>query len=148
MSGKRIVIRGLFLAGGMDELDDYIDAEYTAWFPARFRVTPRLIREHKAGTLETPVDVIGHSLGANAALTMANALGAAGVPIGLVVMLDPTVRAKLRYGRGYAFQSSDFRAKEIDGATNFARPDLNHMNMTEDAKIIAFIKEHLTWGAV
>lgn len=147
MSGKRIVIRGLFLPGGMDELDDYIDAEYTSWALAGFK-TRGIIKDYRAGKFEGPVDIIGHSLGANAALNMANALGAAGVPVGLVVMLDPTVRNRLRYGRGYAFQSRDFRAKEIDGATNFARPDLTHMSMTEDAKIIAFIKAHLSTGAV
>lgn len=139
----RIVIRGLLLPGGMDELDDMIGAQYTSWALAPF-LTWKLKKAHRNGDLATPVDIIGHSLGANAARNMANSLGADGVPVGLLVMLDPTYKGDAKYGRRYAFQSSDFRAKRIDGATNYSRPDLDHMGLTTDAKIIRFIKDNLS----
>ena len=143
MGNKRLVIRGLLLPGGMDELDDDIGAEYTSWLFAPF-VLWRIIRDYRANRISGPVDIIGHSLGANAARNGANQLGAAGVPVGLVVMLDPTYYGRLEYGRGYAFQSSDFRAHKIDGAENFSRPDLDHMGLTTDPKIIKFIEDHLS----
>lgn len=143
---KRVVIRGLILPGGMDELDDYIGADYTSWLLAGF-MTRSIIRQKKAGTLVEPVDIIGHSLGANAAGTMANALGDAGVEVGLVVMLDPTYRRTVRYGRPVAYQSRDWRASRITGATNISRPDLDHMGLTTDPTIIRFIKKNLSEAA-
>lgn len=140
---KRLVIRGLFLPGDMDELDDTIGAEYSSWFLAPF-VTSRLIRAFKAGKLKGPVDIIGHSLGANSALNQANRLGDAGMEIGLVVLLDPTYTNRLKYGRGFAFLSHDFRAKPVHGARVFHRPDLDHMGLTTDPEIIQFIKDNLS----
>lgn len=131
------------MPGGMDELDDEIGAKYTSWLLAPF-VTRTIIKDYRAGRISGPVDIIGHSLGANSARNQANALGDAGVPVGLVVMLDPTYTGTLKYGRGFAFLSSDFRAKPVHGAKNFQRDDLNHMGLTTDPKIIGFIKENLT----
>jgi pimeloyl-ACP methyl ester carboxylesterase len=45
-------------------------------------------RNYKAGE-EGPIVIIGHSLGADAAVYMANRLGALGVPVKLVVPFDP-----------------------------------------------------------
>lgn len=139
----RLVIRGLILPGGMDELDDEIGAEYTSWLFAPF-VTRKIISNYKTGKISGPVDIIGHSLGANSARNQANALGNAGVPVGLVVMLDPTYTGRLKYGKGFAFLSRDFRAKPVHGATIYTRPDLDHMGLTTDPKVISFIKKHLT----
>lgn len=47
------------------------------------------IRRYKKGQLRS-VKIVGHSLGGSAAAAMANALGQAGVPVQLVVTLDPT----------------------------------------------------------
>jgi hypothetical protein len=44
---------------------------------------------YKAGT-EGPIIIIGHSLGADAAMEMANYLGAKGVPVALVIPFDGT----------------------------------------------------------
>lgn len=44
---------------------------------------------YKAGT-EGPIVIIGHSLGADAAMEMANYLGAKGVPVALVIPFDGT----------------------------------------------------------
>jgi Thioesterase domain len=47
------------------------------------------ISRYKAGT-EGPIIIIGHSLGADAAMEMANYIGARGVPVALVVPFDGT----------------------------------------------------------
>lgn len=139
----RVVIRGLILPGGMDELDDEIGAEYTSWLLAPFK-TAAIRRAKRAGRLREPVEIIGHSLGANAAGTMANALYDAGIKLGLVVLLDPTYRRTVRHSRVYAWQSRDWRAARIDGASNISRPDLDHMGLTTDPDIIGFIKRNLS----
>src|ERR1700730_9095395 len=45
--------------------------------------------KYKAGT-EGPIIIIGHSLGADAAMEMANYLGRKGIPVALVVPFDGT----------------------------------------------------------
>lgn len=138
---KRIVIRGLLLAGGMDDLAKEIDADYMNWLTGIFR----RLRWKLSGPPSGPVDIIGHSLGANEAVRQANALGDAGVEVGLVVLLDPTVKEKVRYGRNRtAFLSGDFRAKQNPGAINIFRRDLDHMGLTTDPKINQYIKDHLS----
>lgn len=141
------VIRGLFLPGGMDDLARELGSAYTNWLFAPL-TTKSIIKRHKAGELNGRVNIIGHSLGANAALRMANTLGEAGVPLGVVIMLDPTVEQTLYHGKGFAFQSSDFRAQEILGAMNISADHLNHMNMTTDEGILEFIHEKLAGVAV
>ena len=47
------------------------------------------IEQYKAGRLRS-IEIVGHSLGGDAAVAMAAELGNAGVPVQLVVTLDPT----------------------------------------------------------
>lgn len=47
------------------------------------------IEQYKAGRLRS-IEIVGHSLGGDAAVEMAEELGKAGVPVQLVVTLDPT----------------------------------------------------------
>lgn len=47
------------------------------------------IEQYKSGRLRS-IEIVGHSLGGDAAVSMAAALGQAGVPVRLVVTLDPT----------------------------------------------------------
>ena len=138
-----VVIRGIILPGGMDDLAEDIDATFTNWLFAPF-TTMSIKRQPRKGDLNEPVHIIGHSLGANAALRMANSLGDAGVPVGVVIMLDPTVSQRIRHGSAKtAFQSSDLRARIIDGAINISRNDLDHMELTTDPKIRRFILDSL-----
>ena len=46
------------------------------------------IRQYKSGQVHS-IMIIGHSLGGSAAMAVAAELGRAGVPVDLVVMLDP-----------------------------------------------------------
>lgn len=138
-----VVIRGLFLPGGMDDLAEDIDAEFTNWLLAPFK-TYSIKYRYYHNDLNEPVHIIGHSLGANAALRMANSLGDAGVLVGVVIMLDPTVSQRIRHGSAKtAFQSRDLRARNIQGAINISRNDLDHMGLTTDPKIRRFILDSL-----
>ena len=51
-------------------------------------VAQQAIEQYKSGRLRT-IMIVGHSLGGSAASWMAAELGQAGVPVQLVVMLDP-----------------------------------------------------------
>jgi hypothetical protein len=49
----------------------------------------------KAGKPPNPVVVVGHSFGANAALSVSSLLAADGIPVDLVITIDPTVGGPL-----------------------------------------------------
>jgi hypothetical protein len=53
-------------------------------------VAAEIIARHKRGIKERPV-LIGHSLGANATISMSAELGKAGIHVPLIIMFDPTV---------------------------------------------------------
>jgi thioesterase domain-containing protein len=81
---------------GMDDLANQITAagvpaksyNHTRW-PA---IADDIVKAYKADPKGTrPIVLIGHSLGANAVLVMAEQLGRAGVPVDLVVTFDPTI---------------------------------------------------------
>ena len=59
-------------------------SNYSAW-PT---LAQDAIEQYKKGRLRS-IMIVGHSLGGNAATAMATELGQAGVPVQLVVMLDP-----------------------------------------------------------
>jgi pimeloyl-ACP methyl ester carboxylesterase len=88
------LLRGLMnvFSLGMDELAAKVRAQgivATVHNYSEFEaLADEAVRNHKAGE-EGPIIIIGHSLGADAAVYMANRLGALGVPVKLVVPLDP-----------------------------------------------------------
>ncbi len=49
----------------------------------------------KTGKLPNPVVIVGHSFGANAALSVSSLLAADGIPVDLVITIDPTVGGPL-----------------------------------------------------
>jgi len=49
----------------------------------------------KAGKRPNPVVIVGHSFGANAALSVSSLLAADGIPVDLVITIDPTVNGPL-----------------------------------------------------
>lgn len=89
------LLRGLLniFSLGMDTLSDELNARgvyatvdnHTAWQGLADQAAAR----YKAGT-EGPIIIIGHSLGADAAMAMAAYLGEKGVPVALVVPFDGT----------------------------------------------------------
>ena len=88
------LLRGLMnvFSLGMDELAAKIRADgivATVHNHAEFEaLADEAARNYKAGE-QGPIVIIGHSLGADAAVDMANRLGALGVPVKLVVPFDP-----------------------------------------------------------
>jgi pimeloyl-ACP methyl ester carboxylesterase len=88
------LLRGLMnvFSLGMDELAAKIRAQgiiATVHNHADYEaLADEAARNYKAGE-EGPIIIIGHSLGADAAVYMANRLGALGVPVKLVVPFDP-----------------------------------------------------------
>ena len=88
------LLRGLMnvFSLGMDELAAKIRAQgivATVHNHADYEaLADEAARNYKAGE-EGPIIIIGHSLGADAAVQMADRLGALGVPVKLVVPFDP-----------------------------------------------------------
>jgi hypothetical protein len=89
------LLRGLMniFSLGMDTLSDELNRRgvyatvdgYSGWQS----LADQAAANYKAGK-EGPIIIIGHSLGADAAMEMANYLGARGVPVALVVPFDGT----------------------------------------------------------
>lgn len=59
-----------------------------------------IIRRHKQGKVSHPIIIAGHSLGGVDAPQFANALGRAGVPVALVIGLDPGFPEPQAFGKG------------------------------------------------
>lgn len=81
---------------GMDELERKLDANgvktkllgHTQWAGVVKEIVAEYQRSPKG---RYPIVLVGHSLGANAALMLAYKLGEQGVPVKLVLTVDPTV---------------------------------------------------------
>lgn len=63
-------------------------------------IAQKIIRRSKQKKVSYPIVIVGHSLGGVEAPDFANALGAAGVPVALVIGLDPGFRTPNRFSRG------------------------------------------------
>lgn len=78
---------------GMDDLSAKMKTRGINAIPMshsdHLHVAAEIIARHKKGIKERPV-LIGHSLGANATVSMAAELGKAGIHVPLIVMFDPT----------------------------------------------------------
>jgi len=94
--GYVLLLRGMgnIFSTGIDTLAGRVAAagfeaevrNHTAWRS----MTERLIADERAGRLQRPFALIGHSLGADDAIHMATALGRAGNPVDLLLTIDPT----------------------------------------------------------
>jgi hypothetical protein len=93
--GRVLVLRGLFniFSTGMTQLTFAMrQAGYDATVHnhAEWRsLADRAAAAARAGTLPRPLAVAGHSFGADDAIQLAGRLGAAGVPVDLLVTFDP-----------------------------------------------------------
>lgn len=153
--GQALLLRGIAdLSTGMDELAGRLaEAGYLAEVHnhlAGHELAERCIAEARAGRLLRPLAVIGHSLGADAALALAGALGAAGVETDLVVTFDPVWTGAVPPGPRRVlnvFQGADVWGRPLSPAPGFAgRLDnvdlrglrgVHHFNMDKDPALHA-----------
>ncbi len=93
------------------------------------------IRDCKAGTISS-IAIVGHSLGATAAVDMAEQLAQAGVAVGLVVTVDPitTTAAPGNVRRLENFYISDGVGKMVQRGPDF-RGSLQNIDVKSDAGI-------------
>jgi hypothetical protein len=149
--GRIIVLRGLanVFSRGMDKITEEMKARglpvavynHQAWNG----LAADMIAEYKTNKSFLPIIIIGHSLGADAAVVMANWLGRNGVPVRLVVCFDGvakkdpvinTIAEVLNYYKPRGF------GQEVTGSANFTgtitnidltkREDIDHLNIDKD----------------
>jgi len=134
---EAVWFRGLFgmaFSTGIIEMAEGAKEDHHCWC-ARRSVQADIIARYRAGKIKSPIDIIGHSLGADAAQDLAQGLRKAGVPVGTVILLDATRVVGLKGFDAYNFMSRDFRARKIPGAVTIARPDLRHVPLATDRAV-------------
>ena len=104
------------------------------------------IRLQKKG--KGPIIIIGHSLGADAAIFMAEKMKAAGTPVALVVTFGPTINLVapsnvsqvINYYTGNTLVTRGPGFKGTISNVNLnAAPDINHMNIEKIARLQASV---------
>jgi hypothetical protein len=122
---------------GMNTLADELNARgvyatahsHTDWKP----IADRAVADYKAGK-EAPIILIGHSLGADAVMEMADYLGDKGVPVALVVPFDGTQSFPVpgNVGRVINFTQRDYAY--MRPGTGF-RGSLSNVDLSADRSI-------------
>jgi pimeloyl-ACP methyl ester carboxylesterase len=100
-------------------------------------VAAEALQQYQAGSAR-PIILVGHSLGAGAAVQVARQLGASGVPVALIVLLDPESHATVpsNVGRAVNFYVSGGLGTTVDaeaGASvanlDFRSAGMDHMSI-------------------
>jgi hypothetical protein len=152
--GRIILLRGLMnvFSRGLDALEVEmkqrgLPAElynHTAWT----EITDKLVAEYKTNKNLAPIIIVGHSLGADAALIMANSLVDHGVPVRLVVTLDgvgdvaPLLEGStevINYYKPHQFGQEVTATRGFKGTiTNIDlsdHPEIEHLNIDKNQDI-------------
>ena len=85
---------------GMNHLEDTLADKYrvhaysTVWFKAQ-GLSNSLIRRYRAKTLQGPIILVGHSLGANDQIIVARNLARANVPVALLITIDAVLPLRI-----------------------------------------------------
>ena len=94
-SGQVYTMRGLggVFSRGMNRLEDTLENDYhirtssTIWY--KFNdLSNFIIKNHESKTLQGPIILIGHSLGANEQIKVAQKLARANIPVALLMTID------------------------------------------------------------
>ena len=168
--GRVIILRGLanVFSRGMDKLAKDMKAlgipvllsNHSRWQ----MIAADLIKDYKANPKETaPIIFVGHSLGGDASIVMANWLAQNGVPVRFIVIFDAVTQTHPVIGgvqevlnfykpKGYGQEvlaAPSFRG-EIRNVDLTDRKDINHTNIDEDpvlqAEVTADVVKYLTGG--
>ena len=146
--GRIILLRGLMniFSRGIDALEGEMKQRglpvkvynHTAWQP----LADAMIVEYKTNKTMAPVIIVGHSLGADASIIMANYLAEHGVPVSLVVNFDGVVEPSLmtagtaqvfNYYKPHAFGQEVKATRGFRGTiTNIDlsdHPEIEHLNI-------------------
>jgi hypothetical protein len=145
------LLRGIFgLSTGMDVLAERLSRQgiraTVHGYGDAGTLAVQAARAYKDGS-ERPIILIGHSRGGSAALDMAEDLGRAGVPVALVIPIDPvgttTVPSNVR--RAVNFYVSDGMGSAVSKGANFrgqianldfkGQPDGGHMAIQSSDRI-------------
>lgn len=128
---SEVYIRGLGwkLSPGIELLAKERHGTLVDWYSTR-AISMKLCAEKR------PVSIVGHSLGANTAVALANSLPKCGVRVKSVVLWDPTVAGTVRATKGTVILSSDFRARAVSGLKVIRKPRLTHVAMTVDPGVL------------
>jgi hypothetical protein len=152
--GRVILMRGLMnvFSRGLDSLQIEMKQRglpvelynHTAWT----EIADKLVAEYKTNKSVEPIIIIGHSLGADAAVVMTNWLAEHNVPVRLVVTLDGvgdglTVAGGsteiINYYKPHQFGQEILKSKAFRGTiTNIDlsdHPDIGHLNIDKNADI-------------
>lgn len=144
---------------GMDQIADKLErdgiastvANHLAWSV----LADQAAADYKSGRIRAII-LVGHSLGASAVADMASRLGELGVPVKLVISLDPTAPATVsghvdRYVNYYianGMGSAVDRGRQFSGVLQNVdvekMPDIHHYNIDKNqviqAKVISEIR--------
>jgi hypothetical protein len=161
--GRVFLLRGLLnvFSLGMDTLGRKIKAKGMPALVTNFtnwrNYATILVSQYRTDKSIAPVVIIGHSLGADSAIDMANYLGANGVPVSLVVAFDG-VHDGHKVGRGIAevvnYYKSDGVGKLIQAGPGFTgrlsnidvagRKGIDHLNIEKSAALHAEVIARMT----
>ncbi len=149
-AGHIYLLRGFagIFSTGLDTLDEkLIQRGYTATvhgYDDYEALASEAARLQKSG--KGPIIIIGHSLGANAAIFMAEKMKAAGATVALVVTFGPTVDLAapsnvsqvINYytGNTLVAKGPGFRGT-ISNVNLNAAPDINHLNVEKNPRLHA-----------
>ncbi len=164
-TGEVYLLRGLanVFSTGLDSLGQKFKAKgfqvkvqnHTAWQRLADDI---IIRSKKRGGVSYPIIIMGHSFGADSAVTMANYLGRNGIRVSYVVAFDPThpghVDRNVRTVVNYYHSSSEEgkknhlfkkgpgfsgRLQNIDVAKHPEYGAVHHLNIDKNARIHSIV---------
>lgn len=155
------LIRGLFgvFSSGMDQLardfqkQGYSDVSLWSWTDVETIVHDIVSGQHRGD--ESHIVLIGHSLGANAVVQVADRLGQAGIDVDLAVTFDITEElvVPLNVGAFINFYQNNGFGRPARAAEGFkgqfsnidltGDPGLNHDNIDSDPQSQAFVLQRV-----
>lgn len=151
--GQVYTMRGLggIFSKGMNRLENTLDNDYnvrtasTIWYKAD-KLSDYIIEHRKYKKFQGPIILIGHSLGANEQIKVAQNLYKANIPVDLIITVDavapirvpPNVKYVLNlYKPAYVPMFSGLRIKAVD-------PEFTYVNNFDVSKLQNIYVNHFT----